>query len=331
PRVGGATRDAAGIAIQVSRAVFPDAAGDAAAAAPKARHVVLARDDTWADSLAGTALSGDWGPILYARGGPAGTLPDETLAELRRVLGPGGRVYLLGGAGALSPAVEQAVAAAGFAPKRLSGEERLRTALAIAAEVRALHPASGRVLVARAYDTPVDALASGAAAGHHHVPLVLSPTPGLTHQFLRDGVAGLGVPDATLVGGTAALSEQVAADLRALGLRAERVSGPTRWHTAVAIADRFFPAPRTSVVAVDLESAPGWAWALAAGALSAMLDAPQLGVAPSYAPTPTTDEIRSGGGTAAAPLRVVVVGDAERVSTAVRVALREAAEGAQAA
>src|SRR5680860_1198180 len=72
-------------AIAISAARFADGG---------AVHVVVSRDDVFADSLAGTALLRD-GPLLLVA--PNG-VPSETLAELTRVLPQGGRVYLLGGA-----------------------------------------------------------------------------------------------------------------------------------------------------------------------------------------------------------------------------------------
>ena len=62
-------------AIDISRERFPDGT------APS--HVVLSRDDRFADSLAGSALTGD-GPLLFTE--PAG-LTGATSAEIDRLLG----------------------------------------------------------------------------------------------------------------------------------------------------------------------------------------------------------------------------------------------------
>ena len=317
PRVAADATTAQEAGIQLSRVVFGD---------DGARHAVLARDDDWADSLAGAALAGDWGPILYADGGATGTLPDATRAELQRVLAAGDTVYLLGGTAALSPAVEAAVTAAGFRPSRLAGTDRLSTAIAIAREVRRIDSSATEVLVARGYVSPADALTGGAAAGAGHRPLVLTPTASMS-QSLRNDIASLGPRTAVVLGGTAAVSEQVVSELRASGFTVDRAAGTDRYATAAAIATRLWGSIERDAVAVDLASADGWAWALAAGALSALVDGPQLGVSPTSAPTATLDAIRAADGTAAAPVRVVVVGSATRASTAVRTSLRDAAEG----
>jgi putative cell wall-binding protein len=317
PRVAADAETPVQVGLQLSRVVFGD---------DGARHAVLARDDDWADSLAGAGLAGDWGPVLFATGGAAGTLPDATRSELQRVLADGGTVYLLGGTAALSPAVEAAVAAAGLVPQRLAGTDRLTTASTIAREVRRLEPASTEVLVARGYDSPADALTGGAAAGNAHLPLVLTPTASMP-QWLRDELAALGPRTAVVLGGTAAVSDTVVEELRATGFTVDRAAGADRYSTAVAIATRLWGSVARDVVAVDLQSSDGWAWALAAGSLSAVADGPQLGVAPDTAPASTLDAIRGAAGTAAQPVRVVVVGSAARATTAVRQSLRAAAQG----
>jgi hypothetical protein len=91
------------------------------------------------------------------------------------------------------------------------------------------------------------------------------------------------------------------------------------------VAAQLWGGVKRDALAVDLASANGWAWTLASGSLAASLGAPQLGVAPTSLPQGTAAAIRAAQGTAVAPVRVVVVGNADRVSTAVRTTLRQAA------
>jgi putative cell wall-binding protein len=317
PRLAADATTAIDVGIQLSRAVFADDA---------ARHVLLARDDDWADSLAGASLAGDWGPILYVPGGAAGTLPDAVSAELQRVLEAGGTVYLLGGSAAVSPAVEAGVQAAGATPRRLAGLDRLETAMAIAEETVRLDDSATEILVARAFDSPADALTGGAAAGDAHRPLVLTPTSAMPESILSR-LEALGATTTVVLGGTAAVSDHVLDQLRGAGLAVERAAGADRYATAVQIAERLWGGVGRNVVAVDLATTSGWAWALASGPVAAAIDGPQLGVAPLSAPTATLDAIRGAGGTATAPSRVAIIGSAERASTDVRRTLRLAAEG----
>jgi hypothetical protein len=73
-------------AVAVSRAAFISGG---------ARHAVIARDDDFADALAGSTLGGGRGPLLFA--GSRGPLPAATRDELRRAVRGGATVYLLGG------------------------------------------------------------------------------------------------------------------------------------------------------------------------------------------------------------------------------------------
>ena len=94
-------------AVAISQARFADGG---------AMHVVLSRDDVFADSLAGTSLLRDGPMLLVAPNG----LPSETFTELTRVLSDGGRVYLLGGDSAISVVIEDQLTNLGFDVRRLA-------------------------------------------------------------------------------------------------------------------------------------------------------------------------------------------------------------------
>ena len=66
----------------------------------QAARVVLARDDAFADALAGASLVGRDGCVLFTEGGPDAQLDPAVLAEIDRVLGDGGEVHVLGGVAA---------------------------------------------------------------------------------------------------------------------------------------------------------------------------------------------------------------------------------------
>jgi len=319
-------------ALQLSYATFADA-GAAEADGRTADFAVLARDDRWPDSLAGAALAGTRGPILFVPSDRGIDADGATISELLRLLGAGGTVYLLGGDAAIPPATEQVLVERGFRPIRLAGAERIGTAFAVAEEVRRLVPDSTALLVARGFTTPADALTGGAAAGRGGLPLVLVGDR-LTPAD-RDRIAGLGPREAYVLGGAAAVPEPVADELRAAGLAVTRLVGAERHATAAAVAGSpLWSGADGGYVAVDLSTSsdePGgetsWAWALAAGSLGAALDAPQLGVFPDTAPPATLEAIRARGGSPDDPVRAVVVGDGARASTAVRQSLADAARG----
>ncbi len=148
------------------------------------------------------------------------------------------------------------------------------------------------VLVTRDDDF-ADALATGFAQHAVGGPLLLTPTASLAPEAAEE-VQRLGASRAVVVGGTAAVSAQVAADLSALGLQVERIEGPTRLETAVAVQQRFAP-DATSVVLAR-------AFGTAADPTAAFADTLAVGgyAAVSARPILLTDSADLSGPTAAA-------------------------------
>lgn len=242
-RLAGADREATAVA--VSQASFP--AGGAGA-------VVLARDDTYPDALAGAALAGSRNaPVLLTSPAALDAGPD---AELRRVLPAGGTVYLLGGTAALSDQVASRVVSDGYRVTRLSGADRYATAAAVAGVVGS---PSGALLTTG--DNFPDALAAAAAtAGGGRVVLLThgSTMPAATRSYLS---AHPGV-QVYAVGGPAAAADPTAT----------AVVGADRYATAAAVARQFFSFPAT----VGLATGVAFPDALAAGPRLAALGVPLL-------------------------------------------------------
>ncbi|MEW2384120.1 cell wall-binding repeat-containing protein [Micromonospora sp. NPDC047707] len=259
-RLAGSERFTTATAISQSHWATHSNASDARA---KANAVVLSRSDNFADALGGSALAAAKnGPLLMTK--PAGLHP-ATAAELTRVLAPGRTVYLLGGTGALSTAVENQVKALGFPTVRLSGADRYATSISIA---NAIDPTPDMVLAATGANFP-DALAAGAAAGAQNLPgkgvsavVVLTKGGGLT-PATKSYLDAL--PDSTgifSVGGSADLATQAY-------LPASLV-GTDRYETAALVAWVFFGGYKHLGVATG----GNWPDALSGGALMASLDAP---------------------------------------------------------
>lgn len=82
-----------------------------------------------------------------------------------------------------------------------------------------------------------DLLAAGSATGR---PVLVTPTDRLAPRTAEE-LQRLGANRVTLLGGTQALSQDVAAALAQRGYRVDRVFGATRVETAVAIARRHHP------------------------------------------------------------------------------------------
>ncbi len=259
-------------AVDVSRARFADHDG----AGRHAAFAVLSRDDVFADSLAASALTSE-APLLFTR---TASLTAETLAELQRVLPPSGRVYLLGGPAAISNDVADELRDRGFDVRRLAGQTRVETAMAVADLVRALY-GDGPVLIARAWGLApghsagwADSVSGGGDAADRRIPVLVTRTDtldaGVAAWLDRDGPSEI-----ILLGGTAALSDGVAAALPG----SRRVWGQDRTGTAAAIAAELWgvaPSGTRSYILTNVDGSNGWAFGATAAGLAADGDVPIL-------------------------------------------------------
>ena len=162
-RIGGATRDATAAALATSD--YPTV-GSAAV-------VVLARNDVYADALTGS-------PLAAALGGPLlltapSALSDSARQAIASVLAPGGTVVVLGGTGAISPAVTAQLTRLGYVVQRIGGATRYQTATLIASAILAADPVS-HVYLATGENFP-DAESAAAAAGVTHGVVLLTEGP----------------------------------------------------------------------------------------------------------------------------------------------------------
>lgn len=277
-------------AVAIAQDGFP-AEGSAGAA-------VLARADDFADAVAGTPLAAAAAaPVLLT---PGTALHGDTAAELRRALPAGATVFLLGGAAALAPAVEQEVTALGFAARRLSGPSRFETATAIADAVVDRAGQATAAFLATGLDFR-NALVAGAAAGADGGVLLLS-----------DGRAAHAATDAWLLGHPLAERHAVGADAIAAYPVATRWGGEDPYATAADLAgfteDRAAPA-------IALASGTAFPDALAGGAHAAALDTALLLTEPAALPVPTEQYLRR---QAARLERLVVYGGDAAIEPATR-------------
>lgn len=289
-------------AVEISRLRFASAG---ATTGRKARHVVLSRDDTFADSVAGSALADD-GPLLFT---PTGSLHPVTAEEISRVLPAGGRVLLLGGPNAISDEVIRQIQERGFTTERRAGATRIETAVAVAEAVRVRHP-GGDVLIARAWgptgnDTAAwaDSIAGGAFAAASHSPILVTRSSGLDAPVAA-WLARDTPTTTTLLGGEAALSSAVANAVP----NPRRVSGAERTATASAIATQLWSTPTTGARRFLINNAAaetGWAFGFASAGIAADANAPVLLVT-SKVTEPTTTLTRTCG---APQVDLLIIGD----------------------
>lgn len=124
-------------------------------------------------------------------------------------------------------------------------------------------------------DEFADSLAAGVLQDDS--PLLLTPT-GALGEDARTELDRLGAKTVTIIGGDVAVSDEVATELIGLGVQVERLSGPSRIETALAVADA---AGSDGLVAVARaygtdEPTAAWADSLSAGGYAAAVGAPVL-------------------------------------------------------
>ena len=161
-------------------------------------------------------------------------------------------------------------------------------------------------IIARA-DTYPDALAGTALAARTGSPLLLTPSGGVPTE-VRQILAAVGVREATLLGGTQALTSAVEQDLAAIGIDADRIAGGDRYDTAARIARRIGVGADIAVVVTGRNFAD----AVAAGAYAAGTAPPVLLTAADALPAATRAAL-----VALDPDRIVLVGGPQAVSSRV--------------
>jgi len=258
-RVAGATRYETAIA--ASARAFPDGADDA----------VVASGESFADALAATPVAARLeGPLLLTR---RDVVPDGLAEELRR-LDPE-RIILAGGTAAVSAGVEFALAT--IAPvQREAGADRFATSVELA--YSAFSTGAPVAFLANGRNFP-DALAAGNVAARLGGPVLLVERDRLP-GIVRDAVNGLRPARLVLVGGPAAITEDVRRQL-APHDRIDRVGGADRYETAAALIGE---APGTSDVGV-VASGRDFADALAGGAVAGATDGSLVLAAETCLPT----------------------------------------------
>ena len=237
-------------------------------AAGSAQAVVLATSRNFPDALSGGPLAAKKnGPLLLTDGLATQAAPG-VLAEIRRVLPVCGEIYVLGGDGAMNPAIVTQLKSLGYAVTQYKGSDRADTALQVARDGMG---SPTHVIVATGTGF-ADALASGpyAAGPFADAPgapaaIVLSNGPTLdaaTRAFLTGRtVATVGAPAG-----------------RAWPGAAKSFPGSDRFDTAARVAAEFTGANVGTQVGVANGVAagnnPGYPDALTGGAFMAESNGP---------------------------------------------------------
>ncbi|MGM7697381.1 cell wall-binding repeat-containing protein [Microbacterium sp. A84] len=264
--------------------------------------VFVATGSNFPDALsAAAAASLVGGPLLLT---PSDSLPKNVREEIQRLKPM--QIYIIGGPGAVSGAVFNALKPLASKTTRLGGADRYETARTI---IKNVFTSSGTALIATGRTFP-DALAATGAAGVLNAPVVLvdgvaSKIPDATVKLLRS----LGVRSITIAGGPGAVSTGVESHAKALGFTVQRLGGASRYDTAAAINNAYFPAGSSSTM--FLATGTNFPDALAGAALAGNLGAPVYVTQATCAPKPIRESVSRLGAS-----RTVVLGGTSVVSDA---------------
>ena len=275
---------------------------------PANSTLLLATGSTFPDAVAGSAAAGHLDvPLLLTS---TGALSASASAEIGR-LKPAS-VTLLGGTSALSSAVAQQVAALGPTVVRWQGSDRYSTAAAIS---QATYPSGATNVYLATGGAFPDALAGAALAAHAGGPLLLTD-PGTLPASTKTEIARLHPSAIVILGGTAAVSAQVAsaAVAAAGGAALSRISGADRYATADAVAKVLVQVGGVTGAGNGVFIATGLDFpdALAGAALGGATDRPLLLVPQTYVTPETWQTIQD-----LQPPGVFVLGGTNAVSAAV--------------
>lgn len=228
-RLGGADRVATGIA--ASRDGWPEGSDGA----------IIASSTSFPDALVAGPLSGaSNSPLLI---NPATKLDARVLAELKRLMPATADrfVYIVGGTGVVSAAVQTSLKNNGFVVSRLSGTDRFRTSVRVAQELDLGYRGSEAFLtrdvafLADGMNFP-DALSAGPAASTFFASVLLTngaTTPDVVKSYVNGRTA---ITKVHAIGGQAAKA------VGTFGSKAgERISGADRFATSALVAQRWFP------------------------------------------------------------------------------------------
>jgi len=204
------------------------------------------------------------GPLGFAKKAPVlvvapGGVPTVVATEIQARAAT--TAWIVGGTGAVAPAVETQLRALGVTTvNRRSGLDRYATAAAVALEVKA----PGKSVIVASGASLVDAVAAAGPAARLNRPILLvskDSVPEATTTALK----ALSITTATVVGGTGVISESTRLGLN---LASEtRVAGVDRFATAAEITRVFAPLVGTETMAVASGLDANLIDALAGGAM----------------------------------------------------------------
>ena len=191
--------------------------------------VVIGRGDVAIDALTGSVLAKKYNaPLLLT---PSNALQESVEQEIDRLQPK--KIYILGGTGAVSENIKSTLEKKLYVQEveRVSGKDRYATAVEIAEEVGGFNQA----ILASGNDSSPDALSIASYAAAKQIPILLTGQKSLS-DYTKNYVETTNITQATLIGGTGAISDSIKSGLENSGVNTLRISGKDRYLTSVEVA-----------------------------------------------------------------------------------------------
>jgi len=228
--------------------------------------VIIADGRNFADALSGSYLAKvTESPILLVHP----IYEEEVFGYIQSNVEAAGKVYLLGGTGAISEDFEGKLNAAGYDVKRLGGSDRFATNILILNEANSIDSTVAKELLVCSGMGFADALSTSSVG--KPILLVGKTLSEGQKDYLREAAA----TDAWIIGGTGAVNEDIENELKGFvpENRIYRLNGSNRFETSLLVAEEFFPGSRTTAVLVYGLTFPD---GLSGGADASFIGAPVL-------------------------------------------------------
>ncbi len=245
----------------------------------KAERVIIVDASNFPDAMAASALAKQLkAPILLTN---SNNLDSRVAAEIKRL--GAHNVTVIGGKSSVSDgALNQLSKFDKDGVERISGKDRYETSAEVARRLAKITGKTRHAVIASG-EVFADALAVGPYAAREGYPILLVKSNSIPKP-ISDAITEIGVKKVSIVGGYGSVSKSLE---KSLPVVAERLSGKTRYETAIEIASKGLKTSNKAFVA----NGEHWMDALVIGPVGGMLNMPILLTQANSAPQSLRDHI----------------------------------------
>lgn len=243
-------------------------------------EIILASGELFADALAASSLCEVENKSLLLTG-PDG-LDKATKDEIIRLKAK--KVTIVGGKNTIDDKVVKELDTMGIKVERIAGTTRYNTSEKISRMIMKKNPSVKSIILVDGRNYP-DALAMSSVSAEKHMGILLTDGKNLSAEA-KDIIKEMS--NVIIVGGTNSVPKSIENDVKGMGKSVERISGYTRFDTAIAIANKFYPNAKKVVISNGYK----YQDALSGAYIGAMEKAPTILVSKDSVPTNVSNTLR---------------------------------------